>query len=75
MRNKNIVKVYCKNRYVGTIEKTKDGSAFIYNPKYKVKDIALHLPLFKNKFETHGVNLHSFFAGLLPCLLYTSRCV
>jgi serine/threonine-protein kinase HipA len=57
----------------GTIERTRDGSRFSYLPAY-LEDtggdaqaaVSLSLPLEETPVVTRGVNLHPFFAGLLP---------
>lgn len=55
----------------GTLERTERGSRFVYAPEFLARHpggsgIAVHLPLSPNPIETAGVNLHTFFAGLLP---------
>ena len=63
-------RVYRDEESVGTIRRTPKGSVFEYNPAYlqgqESHGIALHLPLRTEPFRTQGVNLHPFFAGLLP---------
>lgn len=60
---------------VGTLRRTQQGSVFEYDDAYlqslrestsRRGDIAIHLPHVSRRFETVGVNLHPFFAGLLP---------
>jgi len=61
----------------GHIERSARGAAFTYDAAYvertrrqrtqaQVAGIAHHLPLEIGRVETVGVNLHTFFAGLLP---------
>lgn len=55
---------------VGTLVRTRHGSVFEYShdarPIEDEEGIAFNLPYATRRFETTGVNLHSFFAGLLP---------
>lgn len=61
---------------IGKITRTKTGSVFEYNSEFlkklgadkqeKEKGAAYHLPYSRPKIETAGVNLHPYFAGLLP---------
>jgi serine/threonine-protein kinase HipA len=57
---------------VGTITRTGAGSVFAYDEGFLSRrppdedGIALRLPYAQCRFETTGVNLHPFFAGLLP---------
>lgn len=57
---------------VGRIARTKHGSIFEYDDAFLrarpsgERGIAFRLPYAKKRFETVGVNLHTFFAGLLP---------
>ena len=57
---------------VGTITRTKAGSVFEYDDAFLLRrppaeeGIAFRLPYALERFETAGVNLHPFFAGLLP---------
>lgn len=56
----------------GTIARTAAGSVFAYDDAFLAQrppgedGIALRLPYASKRFETSGVNLHPFFAGLLP---------
>ncbi len=65
--------VYVGNTPAATIERTREGSRFQYLPAYleatrgdSSAAVALSLPLSETPVETRGVNLHPFFAGLLP---------
>ncbi|MEO7163504.1 MAG: HipA domain-containing protein [Bdellovibrionia bacterium] len=68
--------VYRGEQKIGTIIRTKSGSIFEYDFNYlstltpdekeEGKGAAFHLPYSRSKFETSGVNLHPYFAGLLP---------
>lgn len=57
---------------VGTLMRTTHGAVFEYDRDWleqrdpAEEGIALHLPYAQRRFETFGVNLHPFFAGLLP---------
>jgi len=57
---------------VGTISRTAVGAVFEYDDAFLARrpagedGIALRLPYVRKRFETSGVNLHPFFAGLLP---------
>lgn len=67
MRNnkKQVADVYKEETFVGKITRTTNGSVFEYDESCK-DCIAFNLPLTKKRYETFGVNLHTFFAGLLP---------
>ena len=64
--------VYRSGEKVARIERTPKGSRFEYEEAFyeihsrKPGGIALHLPYSKRSVETTGVNLHTFFANLLP---------
>lgn len=65
--------VYVGDQAAATIERTRQGSEFRYLPAYLEAmrgdpraAVALSLPLAEEAVETRGVNLHPFFAGLLP---------
>ena len=63
--------VYRERELVGRITRTRQGSIFEYDPNHPAKasaegGIAFHLPYKRKKMETSGINLHSYFAGLLP---------
>ncbi len=72
----NSAHVYRRNTLIGTITRTKTGSVFEYNSSFleslsseqKESEMgtAFHLPYSRPKTETVGVNLHPYFAGLLP---------
>lgn len=58
---------------VGTISRTRAGSVFEYTEEFydRHRDqpdggVAVHLPIQQRRHETHGANLHAYFAGLLP---------
>jgi HipA-like protein len=57
--------VYRGEQLAGRIARTRHGSVFEYDHAYS-GDVAFGLPRSRERFETHGVNLHTFFAGLLP---------
>jgi len=64
--------VWREGTLVGTIARTRHGSVFEYAPAFfdahalLPGGIATHLPYARRTTETRGVNLHPFFAGLLP---------
>lgn len=62
--------VYRGNERAGSIERTKHGSVFTYDAAWVAahpgQSIAFNLPATTARHETIGVNLHTFFAGLLP---------
>lgn len=57
---------------VGRLARTRDGAEFAYDEEFVVSrpqtqsGIAFHLPYATRRFLSSGVNLHPFFAGLLP---------
>jgi serine/threonine-protein kinase HipA len=66
------VAVFRNAERVGTLERTAHGSRFEYDADFFERHralpggIARHLPYARRTTETHGVNLHPYFAGLLP---------
>jgi serine/threonine-protein kinase HipA len=64
--------VFREGMRVGTITRTQRGSVFEYEERFfeehrdRPGGIAVHLPYSMRRIETSGVNLHTFFAGLLP---------
>jgi serine/threonine-protein kinase HipA len=64
--------VYRSAEKVGRIARTPKGSRFEYEEAFyrsysgRPGGIAAHLPYSRRSVETSGVNLHTFFAGLLP---------
>ena len=60
-------RVYCKKRFAGILEKSRDGYTFAYDENYlsdpTAKSISLTLPKRQNKF--HSNQLFPFFHGLL----------
>lgn len=66
------VAVWRGDERAGTITRTERGSVFVYDEAFLARrapgdgGIALQLPYATRRFETTGVNLHPFFAGLLP---------
>jgi serine/threonine-protein kinase HipA len=63
--------VYQQAALVGQITRTRQGSGFEYFQDYLDKTrknggIAFHLPVTTKRYEIFGVNLHTYFAGLLP---------
>lgn len=57
--------VYRGETLAGRITRTRHGSVFEYDAGFG-GDVAFGLPRAQGRFETKGVNLHTFFAGLLP---------
>lgn len=66
------VDVWRDGQRVGTLERTTTGSVFSYDADFFARHrdepggIAVHLPYGRERTETRGVNLHPFFAGMLP---------
>jgi serine/threonine-protein kinase HipA len=63
--------VFRGDELVGVIERTDKGSLFRYASAFLQahpgeRGIAYNLPCRAEPFETSGINLHTFFAGLLP---------
>jgi serine/threonine-protein kinase HipA len=61
--------VYRESTFVGRLARTKHGATFEYDDAFLASGapgIAFRLPRATKRFETAGVNLHTFFAGLLP---------
>ena len=69
-REIQVASVFRKGSLAGRISRTRQGSVFEYDSAYlaapEAGGIAFHLPAARRRFETVGVNLHPFFAGLLP---------
>ena len=61
-----VADVYRGDLRAGTLTRTRGGAVFEYDPAFPDEDLALHLPRAQLRFETSGVNLLPFFAGLLP---------
>ena len=57
--------VYRGEVLAGTLTRTRLGAVFEYAAGFP-DDLALHLPRARGRFESSGVNLPPFFAGLLP---------
>ena len=71
----NSADVYRGTVLIGKITRTKSGSVFTYHSQFleslgseekEEKGAAFHLPYSRQKTETAGINLHPYFAGLLP---------
>jgi serine/threonine-protein kinase HipA len=64
--------VYRGAERAGTLTRTRAGAVFEYDAELVERapdgeaGIAFHLPYEMRRIETRGVNLHTFFAGLLP---------
>ncbi len=64
--------VYRGKDFAGVLTRTRAGSVFEYDRDFLARapknerGIAFHLPYAEKRIETFGVNLHTFFAGLLP---------
>lgn len=64
--------MYRAHERVGAIRRTRTGSVFEYDEAFHQAHrsqrggVAVHLPYSRRSFETEGVNLHPYFAGLLP---------
>ena len=72
LRRRRRASVYRGDELAGTIERTERGSSFRYAPAFvsahagERRGIAYNLRCRVEPYETVGVNLHTFFAGLLP---------
>lgn len=72
----NLAHVFRAKMLIGVISRTRAGSVFTYSPEFldglstkqreKEEGAAFHLPYSRHSTETAGVNLHPYFAGLLP---------
>ncbi len=61
--------VYKKNILAGVLSRTSRGCKFEYNENFLAlnsEGISYHMPIAQETYETSGVNLPPFFAGLLP---------
>ena len=63
--------VWRDGELAGQLTRTRKGSRFEYNARFLAAHagepgLAVQLPLSTTALETAGVNLHTFFAGLLP---------
>ncbi len=71
-RSVEAVDIYRNATRVGELRRTSRGAVFDYDPTFHQAHqalpggIALHLPYAQKTIETQGVNLHTYFAGLLP---------
>jgi serine/threonine-protein kinase HipA len=71
LRRRQRASVFRGEELVGSIERTDKGSLFRYAPAFQRahttgRGIAYNLACRAEPYETLGVNLHTFFAGLLP---------
>jgi serine/threonine-protein kinase HipA len=53
------------NERIGTLTRTAEGALFRYDVA-STRAVSYTMPLSRNSYESRGVNLHPFFAGLLP---------
>jgi HipA-like protein len=65
------LKIYKNTVLCGFLRRRGDGGAeFTYDPSYllnsEVKNLCFNMKKKKESFVQHGVNLHPYFAGLLP---------
>ncbi len=66
------VDIYRNATRVGQLRRTPRGALFEYEQAFfeahhnRPDGLALHLPYAQRTIETHGVNLHTYFAGLIP---------
>lgn len=65
-----VLKILHRGRIAGHLYRTKHGAQFEYASDYLVdpefEGIAFHIPKRVQAYDVTGVNLHPFFAGLLP---------
>lgn len=73
LRSINEILIFKKNEKAGKIIRTKTGSTFIYEEDYfkklqskKRESISFAIKGTQKEISTSGINLHPFFAGLLP---------
>jgi serine/threonine-protein kinase HipA len=71
LRRRQRASVFRNDELVGSIERTDKGSSFRYATAFlrahpQDRGIAYNLPCRPEPYETNGINLHTFFAGLLP---------
>lgn len=59
------VYVFKDNERIGTLSRTPQGALFTYDAA-TTRSLSYTMPRDKNSYESRGVNLHPFFAGLLP---------
>lgn len=64
------LKIYRGEILAGTLSRTIDGCEFTFEPTFlenpKHKGLAFSMPKRSDPYRIQGVNLHPFFAGLLP---------
>lgn len=67
------VDVFKGDQRVGTLARSEHGARFTYAPAYAAahpadpaRAVAVSLPVRSEPYDVFGVNLHPFFAGLLP---------
>ena len=71
-RSVESVDIYRNAIHVGALRRTARGAVFEYETAFYVAHrdlpggLALHLPYAQQTIETQGVNLHTYFAGLIP---------
>ncbi len=65
--------VYVRHVHAGRLERLPHGARFAYDPDYlaahagdPLAEVAFSLPVRGEPYDVFGVNLHPFFAGLLP---------
>ncbi|MBX7137049.1 MAG: HipA domain-containing protein [Oligoflexia bacterium] len=66
-------KVFKGEKMAGILSRTQNGALFEYDPLYfdearndATRAVAYRMPLTSRRYSCSGINLHPFFAGLLP---------
>lgn len=69
IRASDSAEVFRGDKHIGRLERTKQGTTFHFDPgaeTAKPPGVSFRMPLKPARYEVRGVNLHPFFAGLLP---------
>ncbi|MBN1115305.1 MAG: HipA domain-containing protein [Oligoflexia bacterium] len=66
----NELTIYKQGKVAGSIIRTDKGCDFIYDDAYLAsgnnRDLAFNIPKTQKRHSVSGINLHTYFAGLLP---------
>lgn len=66
----NKADVFIQDRFAGILERTSSGASFVYDPAYlsqpKATPVSTQMPLKPTPYLVYGINLHPYFANLLP---------
>lgn len=70
IKEKNNLRIYRQNSFAGTLSRTADGCVFKFEPDFltdpNFKELSFAIPKNHAPIAISGINLHPFFAGLLP---------